>query len=484
MKILSEHKNFIQRISLIGIINILVGLSSIILLPILTKNYSIEEYGIWVQLTVTVTLIPNLATLGLPYGMIRFLAGTTDKAIIQEIFYSIATIILTSSFLTSLLLFIFAEYTAKFLFGNNYTIATLLPLILFFACLNYLFLNYFITFNKIKLYSLFLFIQSYLNVALTALFTYKQCNFIFIIIGFLIAQITVFLMMAFIIIKQIGFKIPSFSHVKDYLSFSIPTIPGNLAWWIVESSDRYLIGLFLGLPFVSYYNPGYSLGTMIKMISVPFSTILTPILSEYHNKNEESKIKTYLEYSMKIFLVISIPSVFGLSLLSYSLLELLTTTQIAVSGYLIVPFVALTSIFYGAYGLISQIIVVEKKTEITGVIWVLAALTNFVLNVFLIPIIGIIGAAITTMVAYGLSFFFTLHFSNKYIEFKFDLTFIIKSLIGSLTISLLIIAYSPKTILEILIIIIISIIVYLIVLLILRTFSKKEIELVKTLFKD
>ena len=49
---MSEYKLFTQRIGLIGITNLLVSLSGIILLPILTKNIPIEEYGVWVQIGV------------------------------------------------------------------------------------------------------------------------------------------------------------------------------------------------------------------------------------------------------------------------------------------------------------------------------------------------------------------------------------------------------------------------------------------------
>ena len=81
---MEEYKLFVQRIGLVGITQILVSLSSIILLPILTKNYSVSDYGIWVQINVTLNLIPAIIVLGLPYSMIRFLASKKDKEEIQE----------------------------------------------------------------------------------------------------------------------------------------------------------------------------------------------------------------------------------------------------------------------------------------------------------------------------------------------------------------------------------------------------------------
>ena len=46
---MEEYKLFIKRLGLVGLSNILVSLSAIILIPILTKTLSIQDYGVWVQ---------------------------------------------------------------------------------------------------------------------------------------------------------------------------------------------------------------------------------------------------------------------------------------------------------------------------------------------------------------------------------------------------------------------------------------------------
>ena len=139
---------FWYRIGLVGIANILVALSSLILLPILTKNFSIDDYGIWVQINTTIALIPNLATLGLPYTMVRFLSAEKDKERIREGFYSIFGIVLVSTFIISLLLLVFSKNIASAIFNGDVNVAMLLSLIVFLACLNALLLNYFRTFKK------------------------------------------------------------------------------------------------------------------------------------------------------------------------------------------------------------------------------------------------------------------------------------------------------------------------------------------------
>ena len=105
---MNSYKLFVKRIGLLGITNFLVVLNTIILIPILTKNLSTSDYGIWIQVITTNFLITSFVSLGLPYTMVRFLSAETDRKKIQDGFYSMASLILIFSFLISLVIFIFS----------------------------------------------------------------------------------------------------------------------------------------------------------------------------------------------------------------------------------------------------------------------------------------------------------------------------------------------------------------------------------------
>jgi len=79
-----------KRIGLLALTNLLVELNSLIMLPLLTKNLPASEYGVWVQITVTIGLVPAVALLGLPYSMVRFVPPARGREVIQEIFYTMA----------------------------------------------------------------------------------------------------------------------------------------------------------------------------------------------------------------------------------------------------------------------------------------------------------------------------------------------------------------------------------------------------------
>jgi len=478
VKLLNEYKLFVQRIGLIGITNILVVLSSFILLPILTKNFPINDYGIWVQINTTLALLPNIIALGLPYTMVRFLSAEKDKIKIQEGFYSIFSVILVSNFIVSALMFIFSKNIANLLFDGNIGVAILLSLIVFFACLNGLLLNFFRTFQQMKRYSTFLLLQTYLGVLIISYIVIDGYGIFNAALGLLIANLITFIIMIFFIIHNIGFKIPKFKNMREYLSFGLPIIPSNLSYWIVDSSDRYVIGILLGTAFVGYYAPGYTLGNIILMILSPFSTLLPAVLVSYYEENKIEKVKLYLKYSLKYFLLIAIPSAFGLSVLSKPILLILTTPEIALNGYLVTPFVTLSALLFGIYGIIVNLLVLKKKTRITGIIWIIAAILNLSLNILLVPYFGILGAAGVTLLAYSIAFILTLYYTLKYFDFDFDFKFMLKSVFASILMSVIIIMIKPNGILSIITTILISIIIYFLILFILGGIKKEEYKFI------
>lgn len=480
---MSEYKLYAQRIGLVGITNALLSINVLVLLPILTKNLSLEDYSIWVQANITVTLIPAVVLLGLPYTMVRFLSAEKIKENMQEGFYSIFITGIFMSLVTSILIIVLAEPIAAKLFDNNIIITRILSIIVFFECMNNCCLSFFRTFLRMKAYSLILLAKTYLNVILVSCFIIFNQGIIGAMTGFLITSIFVFLLMAYLIAKEIGIKIPRFKNMREYLAFGVPTIPGNLSYWIINSSACYIISMQLGTAFVGYYSPGYTLGNINTIFIGPFSVLLSAMLARYYDANDIISIKNILKYSLKYFLAIAIPSTIGLALLSKPLLIILSSAEIANNGYLITPFIALSAMLYGAFVFFAEILSVNKRTEITGRIWIMAAILNLCLNFVLISHIGIVGAAFAVLITYALVLILGIYYSSKFISIEIDPGFIIKSIIASSLMALVIISVRPSSISEILSTIAACALFYGIVLMLFGGLGKEEKDFIGSLIK-
>ena len=139
---MSAYKSFVGRIGLVGITNILISLSSLIFIPIITKSFSTAEYGMWAQILTTVALLPNIANLGLPYTMVRFLSAETDKNKFKQSFYPMITITTLSTLVILAIFIIFSGPIAGALFNGNVYILDITVLISFFACINLMLITY------------------------------------------------------------------------------------------------------------------------------------------------------------------------------------------------------------------------------------------------------------------------------------------------------------------------------------------------------
>ena len=483
---MADYQQFARRIGLIGITNLLISLSGLILLPILTKTLPIEEYGTYVQITVTIGLFPGIVMLGLPYTMVRFLAAAKSREEIQEGYYSIAGITILSAGLASIALFLLAEPIAVALFDGRTTVTRILALVVFLECMNLLQYNYFRTFQQIKRYSSLLFLKTCLQLISVAALVLAGYGIFGAVVGLLATNLMLFLVMGILIVSEIGVAIPGFKNLREYLSFGLPTVPGNLSSWVVNSSDRYVIALFLGTAYVGYYSPGYTLGNVVSMFIAPLSFMLPAVLSKHYDDGNLNDVKTVLSYSMKYFLALAIPSVVGLSLLSKPLLTILSTPEIAEQGYLITPFLALTGLLFGLFAIIAEILVLEKKTSITGTIWILAAVLNLGLNIIFVPRIGIVGAAATTLFAYSLAFILSAYYSFKYLVFPVDGSFILKCLVAAAIMGVVVIIGAPQMsggLVGITLLVGISALIYGAGLFMLRGFKKEEIRFFRGLLR-
>jgi len=472
-----------RRLGLTAVVTPIMTLSNLILLPILTKKLPIADYGAWALITVTIGLVPWLTTLGLGASMTRFLAATTDKREIREGFYSMGFIIFLTSSIVSGLLFLLAHQIAASLFNNNLTIAQLLILTIWITSPTIFAIQYFMAFQQIKRYSFVNVFNSYLNTALVASFVLLGYGLEGAMIALLIQQLVVFAVVLYLIVAQIGFAIPKFRRVREYLAFGLPLVPSTVAGWISNSSDRYLIAYFLGEAAVGYYSPGYMLGSILGMIAAPLGSLLPPVLYKHYDDNEIEDIRTIMSYSLKYYSGIVLPCVFAVSVLSKPLLLVLTTQEIAVNGYLVTPLVAAGAALVGATSLILLILMLEKKSALYGTIMILSAVVNFGLNLLLIPYLGLIGAALTSLLAFLLAFVLTAYYSLKLFTFDFNYGFIVKSVCSCCFMTVFLVLWNPSGLLSIILSSALAAVIYLTILLVLRGLTIQEIKLIYRIYK-
>ena len=477
------YQKFARDVLVYGIATVFIQLGSVILVPLITKTLGTHDYGIWSQSQITISLAMNLSLLGLTVSMLRFLPSKTNREEIQEEFYSVFYVIAAASLVMSIISIVFADFIAAALFDGAADVVRVTGLIILVYSLDTAFLTLFRAFQQVKLYSVFMIANTYGQVGLIAYLALKGHGILSIVVAVLAIQTLLLFILFFIVRAQIGIKKPRFSRIKDYFSFGLPAVPLLVASWVIASSDRYVIAYFLGATSVGIYSAAYTLGGIILMFASIVAFVLPPVLSKLYDQGKVNEVKTHLSYSLKYLLALAIPFVFGATILAEPVLRLFSTAGIAGEGSLIMPLITLGMILACASSVIYLILSLVKKMKIVGAIYIVAAVVNLGLNILVVPYLGIMGAAVTTLISYSLLLGLTTYYSFEEFKFTIDWRFIIKSLVASAVMSAAIWLMHPHSNLATVITVVAGVAVYGIALWLLRGFNKEEFKFFRGLFR-
>ena len=197
---------------------------------------------------------------------------------------------------------------------------------------------------------------------------------------------------------------------KKILLYSIPLVPNTVCWWVVNSSDRYIILAFLG----TEYNGIYS-------ISNKFPTILTTITGIFYLAWQESAIKEYNSPNRDEFF----SDIFKKY---YRLLFTLCMCGIPFTHVVIDLFVGndyknawvytgalyLGAVFSALCSFLGMGYQISKETSRSVSTTVVAAGINAGINIGLISVLGLHAASISTFVAYFFLFVIRIKHTKRY----------------------------------------------------------------------
>jgi O-antigen/teichoic acid export membrane protein len=468
---------------IIGITQILLALSGIIFLPLITKTIGVHDYGIWVQVNTITSLMLGFIGLGLPYAMTRFLPAQTDKHQIQEELWSVFTLVSLVTLVSSIILIASAGFIAQAFFDGATDIVRISGLIVLVSSLNGVFMGIFRCFRQMKTSAVFSIANTYGQIGVISYLVVNGYGIFSMTLALLAVNAIILLILFFLIRHQIGISKPHFTRIKAYLKFGVPTIAANVAAWVVYSSDRFVIAHFLGATSVGIYSAAYALGSFPILILGILGFILPPTLSKLYDEGRMHELKTHLSYSMKYALTVAIPFVFGAAILAKPILTLFATPEIASQGQIVLILESVSSFILVSGGVICHILLLVKKTKIIGTTWIVAAAVNLGLNLLMVSRIGILGAAIGSLIAYLLAAAILIYYSFKEIKFSIDWLFILKCLLASAIMSVVIWMMHPVGASATILAVIAGIAIYGIVLVLLRGFTKEEFEFFRGMLK-
>lgn len=458
-----------------GLATLFIALSEFIFVPIFTKFFGSETYGIWAIYYTVIQLITPIVLLGLGSAFMRFTAGIKDKEKIRENFYSTFTVIFAFSLLVSLLFSLQSDCLPAEI-KNLFKIGGFL---VFPSSLVLFTLSYYRTFLRIRKYAVLITAQTSLEILSVLFLAFRGYSLIPIICTFIAIRAIIFVYCLIEIIKEIGIGFPHFEHLKSYLFYGLPLMVIPALAWIVKLSDRLIIKYFLDFSAVGIYSAAYNIACVITLYLSTVQCVLGPTVIALWNENKVEKAKEKLSLALKYFLLFAIPSSFGLLALSRGILEVFTKPEFVEKGYLIIPVVAFGITCYGIYMISTNVLGLVKKTYIITTVLGMGALINVILNFFLIPRMDILGAAVATFIAFAFMAWVMMYIAFKNIKFDLNPIFILKSILVSGIMAFIIHYFLITNLIMLLLVVILGAMIYMVILFMIRGITNNDFMVFK-----
>ena len=225
--------------------------------------------------------------------------------------------------------------------------------------------------------------------------------------------------------RNIKFKNINLITAKDLLEYSLPLIPNSLMWWLIDASSRYFIRVFVGIAANGLFAVASRIPSLISIVNQVFSQAWQlSAIEEYENENkEEFYTDVFKHLSAVMFLATS-----AIIVVVKPLFELLFATEYFTS-WRVAPFLLLGAVFSSFSGFLGTNYIAAKETKGVFKTSVYGGGISLLLNTLLIPIFGIIGAGISSMISFFVIFLIRLYDTRKFVRIKINWNLFLTNLV-------------------------------------------------------
>lgn len=382
-----------------------------LVMPVLTRCLTPDDYGIVAMFTVLLSFVSPLAGLSI-HGAIYRKYFDLDRDEMKIYVTNALGILLLSSCIVGLVLFIFS--------GPISTL-TAIPPKWFWAVISISVMSFFIQILlslwqvqvKPISYGIFQNLYTVTNVAFIIFFVLiLGLSWRGSIAGSLFASI-IFGLAALLLLHRQKWLRFSFNldYIKNALNFGVPMLPTALKGSIMTVIDRLFITNMIGLATTGLYAVGFQLSMAIGLLTASFNNAYVPWLFEKLKRNNDDINRKIVMYTYLYFVLIIVIALMW-ALVSIWLLGFFVGPKFY-GARIYVVWLSLGFAFSGMHSMVVNYIYYTQKTAMYGFISIISIGVNIGLNYFLISRHGGIGAAQATCITFLLVFLLTWWLAAK-----------------------------------------------------------------------
>ena len=242
-----------------------------------------------------------------------------------------------------------------------------------------------------------------------------------------------------------GNNVINIIHIRKYVDFSdinklkfkrhiyplVVLLSTTLAVELYTKLDVTMLGVLSDDVNVGYYNYATRITTIVVTLATSVSTVLLPRLSYYMENGKIEELNSTVKFVHKGILTITLPAAIGLSIFAKDIMcfmfgELFEPAAITVRILTVLIVIKAIGNLYGA-----QILVAFGAEKFLLFSTLFGAISNVIMNAFLIPIFEENGAAIASVISELIVCIIQVALSKKYVDVKVGKCFYLQLCLSS-----------------------------------------------------
>ena len=388
-----------------------------------TNVLTVPQYGLYQYFVYITTFLSGLAILGIPAGTFRYMVKyDVAKDVVRyrnTIMTGIFLIFLIQTLLVGIVI-ILTFFNITFFSSYNSTLIILASVFLYFALIKTAIgdvirakqyaLSYFVFSGLQPVFTLVLglfFIIGFNNKDLGLIYGYVFMQFIYTFI-FMFQFADIFLNGRF-----------SSKEASDIIKYGAPGIPSSFMVIVYTFFLQWLLQVYYGYPGVAIYNIGTTISNIVGLLTIIISAVFGTIVFRYFEHQLHDKLSNFLNRTLRVFLLVFVSTSFLIYGLSSRIIVILSNTNYLASREIVLPLLIVLMIqIFRTYT--TQGIWLKNKTKSASMTFIIGGIFAIFIGLFLIPIYGVIGAALTQVI-YELSIIIMqFPLSQHYYDNNFD----------------------------------------------------------------
>lgn len=417
---LDKFKYFLKHSFIYSISNVATKASGIILLPIYTSYFTVEEFGRLGLVLAIITIMIQIVVLGQNQSILKFnnQIEYIDKK--KSILFTLTLFVIFSALVFIVIGEFAAPWLAKILgnYNDYYSSLRIAIYIVVVSIITNVFQNKLRADEKSVSFTVISLIKLFVLIAATVyLVTSLELGINGVLYGQLISEIVTLIILTPFMLKLMEYRFEK-NILAASLKFGLPLIFSALSMTLLNISDRFLIKFLDSEEALGLYELGYRVAGILNMFMImPLSLTLLPVAYKVYqqpgDKDYYRKIMTYASY----FLVWG---ALALSIFSKEIIELFSGSGSYLPAYEVVPVILFAYVFFGMSLISSLGMYLTSKTTYIAIITIVSAVLNIILNFVFIPIYGIMGAAVNTLIAFIFLYVSSDIISSRYYKIDFE----------------------------------------------------------------